>query len=502
MIRGLTFMFDRFIQLLPKSWKLQHPIEPTPTSTAAPAANSGKSPHISASATATIIESRALRIGKGIGFKKRLFYAVMFLFFFAPFMSLLIYSATGSKVVTAIPALLRDVIVLLSFLGVFLARATIRGKSHTTMIYFMLLLLSIAVATLSSLYSAGGVPEIGELVKVLMNNIRRFIFPFVIFVYFYYFMNFSSIALAYRFATIFWCFGVFEYLMPLAFWESMGLLDYWNEYSNSTASTGKTQGSLQGYDRFFTFDTYYILGYEARRMISFYLEPTTTAALAQGSVVLGILMKRPRLVALAVIGGLLTFSKGFIVFLLGLAPLVLLINKANVGILKLYVVAVAIVLFGSLIAGYFLYLQYPQIIRIGLFAHLEGLYEYVTHFNPLGYGVGAVGSFRFEDNWGGDLDRVGVESSLANHISQLGVLGFASIALLFWHIKNILDGDKRGFYVLYMLIIYCFIFFTSNSATGYSGNFFIFFVIVAWFKYLSRVNPDILRRQLSRKRSD
>jgi hypothetical protein len=434
------------------------------------------------------------RRGRNSGvYSRRVFYLVLFLFFFAPFVSMLLYTVTGVKVIAALPVLIRDSIVFLSFAAVLFARAMVKGRCHTTLIYFCVLLVAIILATAGNAYSSGGSHQAGELIKVLLNNLRRFVFPFLIFIYFYYFLDRKSIGLACKFAMTFWCFGIFEYFMPLSFWSSLGLLNYWNEYSNSTASTGKIQESLAGYDRLFTFDTYYILGFQARRLISFYLEPTTTAALAQATVILGLLTKKRLLVTLAVVGGLLTFSKGFILFLLGLLPLSFLINRVHRNALRLYLIAVACVLFGSLVIGYFVYLQYPQIVKIGLFAHLEGLYEYIVHFNPLGYGVGIVGSFRFEDSWGGELHRVGVESSLANHVSQLGLLGLAAILMLFWHIKNLMGHSKQSFYVLYMLTMYCFIFSTSNSATGYSGNFFIFFVLVAWYKYL-RINPVMFVR--------
>lgn len=412
---------------------------------------------------------------------------VLFLFFFTPFLSLLMYSATDMKLVAALPALLRDMLVFSFVIFGVIYKFFLDKKVNITILFFFLLLTSISISILAIEFDT---VTFDEFVRVVANNIRRFIFPFLVFYFFLFYFKFKNIDLLAKFITAFWIFGIFEWLMPLAFWEKMGLLEYWNEYANSVSSTGNTHDQLQGYPRLFTFDTYYLIGQKSRRLISFYIEPTTTAALAQASVIFGLLFKRKAIVWLATIAGFLTYSKGFIIFFILLTPILILYKYASLRLLKFYCNTIAFLLFGMLFAGFFIFLAFPQIVQFGLFAHLEGLYEFFIHFNILGYGIGNVGSFRFDSMWGGVFHRVGVESSLANLISQLGLMGFISIYGLFVFFLNRVITKKESVYVYFGVILYVFVYSTSNSSTGYSGNFLIYLLVVIVYKYSSLGSSD------------
>jgi len=423
----------------------------------------------------------------GIYYQSAISRLVLFLFFFTPFLSLLVYNALGVKVLAAVPALLRDMLVLLFVVFGVIYKFFLDKRVHFTLLLFCLLLASISISILSVNL---GVVGFDEFVSVIANNIRRFIFPFLIFYFFLFYFKYRDIDLLAKFILAFWLFGLFEWLMPLMFWEKMGLLEYWNEYSNSVSSTGGTHNQLQGYPRLFTFDTYYLIGQKSRRLISFYIEPTTTAALAQASVIFGLVFKRKAIVWLATIAGFLTYSKGFIIFFILLTPMLILYKYASLPLLKFYCNTIAFLLFGMLFAGFFIFLAYPQIVQFGLFAHLEGLYEFFIHFNILGYGIGNVGSFRFDSMWGGVFHRVGVESSLANLISQLGLMGFISVYGLFVFFLNRVITRKETVYVYFGVILYVFVYSTSNSSTGYSGNFLIYLLVVIVYKYFSLGSTD------------
>jgi hypothetical protein len=149
-----------------------------------------------------------------------------------------------------------------------------------------------------------------------------------------------------------------------------------------------------------------------------------------------------------------------------------LINK-KISIIYIYFVFISLIF--SIIGLYFLYINYPFLFEFGFFAHLKGLYNYINSFVFIGYGLGLSGSFSVIEN---PLE-IGIESSFANIFSQLGIIG-AMIIVLYFQWINRKVRIKNIFQLL--LVFYFFIYLTSNSATGYSGNFLIIFIFAYFIK--------------------
>lgn len=403
-------------------------------------------------------------------------------FLFIPFINLLLYRLSGSVGLAIALPLIRDLLILIVVAWIILNRSLkIRSLDINVLLFYLLFFLIIGHLSLKSLDI---IMDLSKYAMPIANNVRRFLFVFLAFFFFrrYASDRFNNILL--KALIFFWLFGIFEYAMPLSVWRSIGLLDYWNNVINKTSGTGFEMQGLDQAGKMVTYDLYYITGKVFRRMIGFYLEPTTTGSLAVGSVVFSHTMNSRYLRILAIIGGFLTFSKAFLLFLIlyTFRRIMVLIKMPT----KLYDRMVLISLLGFLIFGYFVYLAYPEIFLFGFMKHLVGLYEYFINFRGFGYGIAEVGSFRVS----GVESEIGVESSLANIISQLGVLSILILTLFFhYSTKNLNKVANVGF--MAMIVAYIFIFATSNSATGYSGNFLIIYMMAYYYNKNKEETQDI-----------
>lgn len=213
--------------------------------------------------------------------------------------------------------------------------------------------------------------------------------------------------------------GIAERLAPSALWTDLLAIEAY------TAANGFDRFGSQPYDssgRFFSWDLAGLTGGPLRRLVSTYLEPTTLAAAMAALLVLA-LARQARghrsggLVLLALLAGLATLSKGFVLFLLALAAwrLVGLPSPRHLAWL-----AAA----GCALAWLAPALPLDDLLPGG--AHLDGLTSALQHLAGgawWGEGLGSAG------NYTNDALAVGDESGLGNAIAQVGL---AALLPLLW----------------------------------------------------------------------
>jgi hypothetical protein len=257
-------------------------------------------------------------------------------------------------------------------------------------------------------------------------------------------------------------FGIAEVLLPPAFWTE------WLEIEAFTAANNLDRfGHLPFADsgRYYTSDLAFLVGGEVRRMISTYLEPTTLAA-AMSLLLALALARRARgfpstgLIVLAVLAGMATLSKGFIVYVL------MLLGWRAVGFpAPRHLVLV-------LLAGCALALAAARLSLEGPLEHIEGL---ATALQTLlagqwrGEGIGAAGNLS-------DLgSEVGEESGLGNVIGQVGVVAGLSLLWLRALMRDTLAAaaarrDPGGPWLASWLLFWGVTYLFSASSLGVGGN--------------------------------
>lgn len=242
--------------------------------------------------------------------------------------------------------------------------------------------------------------------------------------------------------------------------------------------------------RFFSWDLQAQTGLVVRRMVSTYIEPTTLAPTLAMALMLAVAARErqrlgadalglprwaaatPGLVALFLVAGILTVSKGFIVFL----GLLLtwrwfgLPQPRQVFLLAAVGIAAALAL-GE--AGY----------TEGAFSHAAGLVtavQYLLDGNLLGEGLGAAG------NYAGAVDTdVGDESGLGNGIAQVGLaallplLWVRAIAVAAWE-TSITRRDPGGPWIAAWLLLWFLTYLLSASSLGVGGNALGFSVLALY----------------------
>lgn len=416
---------------------------------------------------------------------------VLFLSFFGAFISLLLYNLVGASLIANAPQLIRDLLIIwLVFKGIVEYNKKTK-KASLNSIYFILFLLTLLVIFTYNV-SFGGKYN-GDYFKSYVNNVRRFIMPLEILLFgVIYLKDEYSILFEkkiQRYLYVYWIFGLFEYSMPIVFWEKMNAMNYTMDAAFGASNELNT---LFDSGVFYTWDTLFLWGEKARRLVSFYIEPTTTASLAIASVVFSDFIKDKHLLILSVLCGLLTFSKGFFIFILLYSFIVFCYKFFGSRFAYKILILIFLVLFVLIfIIGYILYNKNPLLFEFGFFAHLVGLYEYFNNFKFFGYGIAEVGSFRYNTS-DLSLSKIGIESSLANLISQCGFF----VLVLYYYSAKFIFKEAVVYYdlnVIVLFLMYMFVFSTSNSATGYSGNFLILLLIAFFYnKNQSGYEKDLI----------
>lgn len=270
--------------------------------------------------------------------------------------------------------------------------------------------------------------------------------------------------------------GLVERFSPDALWT--GVLDVGSYMaSNPLDPFGLLPFEASG--RFFSWDLEPAFGLVLRRLVSTYLEPTTlapTMALAMLAAFAASARLRHRQPALGaprwlaatplpallfLVAGVLTVSKGFVVFL-GLLLLWRWLGvpqPRQVFLLSLAGIALALL---AADAGY----------TEGAFSHLAGLASAARHLadgHLLGEGLGAAGNYGVADT------DVGAESGLGNGIAQVGL---AALLPLLWVRAIAVElqrtalrrRDPGGPWLAAWLLFWFLTYLLSASSLGVGGN--------------------------------
>jgi hypothetical protein len=241
--------------------------------------------------------------------------------------------------------------------------------------------------------------------------------------------------------------------------------------------------------RFFTWDLEPQTGQVLRRLVSTYLEPTTLAPTLAMAMLLALAARArrrmgkdalglpawagatPLLAPVFLVAGLLTVSKGFIVFvgLLLLWRWLGVPQPRQVFLLSAVGISAALLLAE---AGY----------TEGAFAHMAGLVsatEYLLDGHLFGEGLGAAGNYALADT------DVGTESGLGNGIAQIGLaallplLWVRSIAIDAWR-TSVMRRDPGGPWIAAWLLLWFLTYLLSASSLGVGGNALGFTVLALY----------------------
>jgi hypothetical protein len=280
--------------------------------------------------------------------------------------------------------------------------------------------------------------------------------------------------------------GLIERFAPDALWTQ--LLDV----SSYTASNPLDPFGVLPFEssgRFFSWDLESAWGVVLRRLVSTYLEPTTLApTLALALLLACAARSRRRYMAygfgapawvsatslptlLFLVAGVLTVSKGFVLFLgLLLAWRWLGVPQPRqVFLLSALGIAVSLL---TAEAGF----------TEGAFSHLAGLASAAHHLvdgNLLGEGLGAAGNYGFTDT------DIGAESGLGNGIAQVGLaallplLWVRAIALESWQLA-LRRRDPGGPWIAAWLLFWFLTYLLSASSLGVGGNALGFAVLALY----------------------
>jgi hypothetical protein len=270
--------------------------------------------------------------------------------------------------------------------------------------------------------------------------------------------------------------GLAERFAPDALWTSV--LDI-GAFMSSNPLDPWGQLPFEQSGRFFSWDLEASTGLVVRRLVSTYLEPTTLAPTLALAMLLAMAARArwkaglaatglpawasatPLLAPVFLVAGVLTLSKGFIVFL-GLLVLWRWLGvpqPRQVFLLAAAGIALSLAL-GE--AGY----------TEGPFSHMVGLttaVHYLLEGQLFGEGLGAAGNYAI-----GDTD-VGTESGLGNGIAQIGLaallplLWVRAIAQEAWQ-AAVARRDPGGPWIAAWLLLWFLTYLLSASSLGVGGN--------------------------------
>jgi hypothetical protein len=257
--------------------------------------------------------------------------------------------------------------------------------------------------------------------------------------------------------------GVVDRLSSDSLWTE------WLRIEAFTAANGLDRYGRIPFDqngRYHSWDLEALLGGPVRRALSSYLEPTTLAAGMAAALALLLARfarghRQPWALALVLACGLLTVSKGFVLYLLLLMGWRLLGVPAPQHVLQLSLVAVLVAL--AVVA---------RGLSDGAFSHLGGVATALAHLAEghwLGEGVGEVG------NYANNTEEVGAESGLGNAIGQIGVVAFVPLLWLHALARQVLaqarrSGDAGGPWLASWVMFWTATYVFSASSQGVGGN--------------------------------
>ncbi|OYV01737.1 MAG: hypothetical protein CFE45_03525 [Burkholderiales bacterium PBB5] len=257
--------------------------------------------------------------------------------------------------------------------------------------------------------------------------------------------------------------GLAEWAAPDALWTDVLQIEAYN------AANGFDPFRALGFHesgRFYSSDLTVLADHSVRRAVSSYVEPTTLAAGMSAALVLALARQarghRAGALLLATgLCGLLTVSKGYLVFLVILLCWRLTSLPSPRHLLLITVVCMAAAALGTSMG-----------LMDGAFAHLGGATEglkYLWEGRLLGEGIGNAGNYTQSG------DTTGGDSGLGNAIAQTGVLAFLPLLWLRAMARDVLDrahlsrdpgGPWLASWTMFWIVTYA----LSASSQGVSGN--------------------------------
>ncbi|MEL4307327.1 hypothetical protein [Joostella sp. CR20] len=403
--------------------------------------------------------------------EKQVIYICTFFIFvivLQPIIGLLLFNLIENNLIINYFPLIKDFMIF-SIFGLMLLYVgftlKIKREYLRVYIYFSLLLFFIAV---SFFYS-----EANFYFKIY--NIRRILILYLIFFSFhglYQTNNFRVVKKVVLIITLSICvFGMIEYFLPDIFWNDwLNLPNYWN---NDTQGGIEIKG-LKETGRGYTSDLYFLFHEKYRRMLSFFLEPSTLGSYFSYIFAFYYFSKKFKykkyFLTLVFICGLMVFSKIFILSIILILAIDIL--KFN---LKLSFI---------LMTPLFIYLGYlmTEGERVhGSFSHIIGVYTgfEVAINDILGRGVGMAGNRPMNPTTNIVNGMNGAESGFGNVLAQMGLSGIIISIILYYIMsrayliyKQTNNSDYYGLAI--MILVYYLNYNLSASSLALTGNFIVF----------------------------
>lgn len=400
--------------------------------------------------------------------------------------NVILFSITESGFFVNVAPALKDLFLIFIFSFLSLS-AIVSGKIeyyyrkifYLTAIYFLFVLFSFVKTDATLTFS--------------LMNIRR-IFEWMVIIF-----TFSLISLrleqyrillkvTYYLGLLIFLFGLVGMIAPVQIWDEVfELPKFWNE---SDFATTPIESIKEGGGKTYTSDLVFITGEKTRRMISTYVEATTLGIfftfLFTYAAFTKLLPNKLLFLAVSFMGGVLVFSKSFMVSVLVVA------------FFSIYRrLSIAAYYFGFallLVVGFYIYHKIGKV--HGGLSHIIGFYTGLELLidKPLGFGLGMAGN-RGQASVGVVNGLNGGESGLGNVTAQIGVLGLFTLYIIHTIIKtfkrNYRETGSMEYYAIFVVTVnWAVTYFLSASSLGLTGNY-IFFIFIGLL-----LNP-FLRNELN-----
>jgi hypothetical protein len=391
------------------------------------------------------------------------------IFLSTPIVTLIMSSVFKLRIFNSVVPLARDVLVIFLLIGISFLNSYKQLKFKKKIFYF--LLISLCYILQGFLFSDSSILGV-------MINIRRIFMPVMLLIIGYH-LNFSIkffFQVLKVVVILLFVFGLLEIILDKTIWLNFfNLPFYWSNITQEDYSYSYNDSA-----RLYTPDLNFFTDIKFRRMISFFLEPSTLGTFYANAFALFYqnrnIKKSLFFSFICFLGGVLCFSKIFLITLLSLILFKFFIKR-----FAYLIVPVSLVF--AIGCGFYIY-SFLGLVH-GSFSHVIGVYTgfNVIIDNPLGLGLG-LGGNRPGLELNGIMNGLwGGESGLGNVIIQSSIIGFIFIYL--FH-KTFISYRKFNsefkIQILYLTFALWINFLFSASSLGISGNFMFLLLLGLIFK--------------------